>query len=160
MKNFLWTVAIIVATTALPSCKSKVKDADLKQSVDVALAGIPSSGGLMSDVNNGVATITGAVPDDAAKARIKPALAEIKGLKSVVDNTTVVVAPPAPTINTGDTLTTAVQDAVKDNPGVVATVVDGVVTLTGTIRKSDLPKLMQKVNATRPRKVENKLVIQ
>ena len=41
----------------------------------------------------------------------------------------------------------------------MASVNDGVITLTGEINKADLPKLMQKVNALNPRKVENKLVV-
>lgn len=86
---------------------------------------------------------------------------EIKGVKSVVNNAT--IAPPAPAapveIAADDPLTKAVADATKDFAGVSATVKDGVVTLTGEIKKTDLPKLMQAIMASKPKKVDNQLVV-
>jgi osmotically-inducible protein OsmY len=68
---------------------------------------------------------------------------------------------PAPVqINTDDSLTTGLKDATKDYPGVNATVNDGEVTLTGTIKKERLPKLMQSIHALHPKKVTNNLTIQ
>lgn len=158
MKKFLVTLAAAGLLLTFSACKSKVKDADIKRSVEEALITVPSQGGLVVAVQEGVATITGEVNDLAAKTSIEPTLKNIKGLKSVVNNTTVYVAN-TPVITPDDPLTKAVQDAVKDNAGVTATVNDGVVTLTGTIKKADLPKLMQKVNATRPKKVDNQLTV-
>jgi hypothetical protein len=51
----------------------------------------------------------------------------------------------------------AVRDATKDYPTVVATVADGVITLTGEISKASLPKLMMTLNSLKPKKIENKL---
>lgn len=65
----------------------------------------------------------------------------------------------APQISPDDSLTTMAKDAVKDYPGVTATVSDGEVTLTGDITRSKLPKLMMAVNAMHPKKVNNKLTI-
>ena len=44
-------------------------------------------------------------------------------------------------------------------PKVNAAVSDGVVTLTGEIKRSELPSLIQKLNEIKPKKIENKLVI-
>jgi hyperosmotically inducible periplasmic protein len=159
MKKFLAMTAIAALVFTIPSCKSKVKDADVKQSVETKLVTISSTNGLTVDVKDGVATISGEVKDAAAQASIEPAIKDIKGVKSVVNNTTIAPVVEAPVITPDDPLVKAVQDAVKDNPGVSAQVNDGVVTLTGTINKSDLPKLMQKLNATRPKKIENKLTV-
>jgi osmotically-inducible protein OsmY len=52
-----------------------------------------------------------------------------------------------------------VADATKDFAGVTAAVNDGIVTLTGTIKKADLPKLMQSVSSLKPKKIENKLTV-
>ena len=49
--------------------------------------------------------------------------------------------------------------SVKDNPLVTATVNDGMITLNGTIQRSELPDLMKKMNETQPKKVENLLKI-
>lgn len=52
-----------------------------------------------------------------------------------------------------------VKDATKDFPGVTATVNNGEVTLTGNIKRDDLPRLMQSVQALSPKKVNNNLTI-
>jgi osmotically-inducible protein OsmY len=75
----------------------------------------------------------------------------------------------ADTMTTADTsaLTTApetvteaqLKDATKDFPDVQATVNNGEVTLTGTISRENLPRLMQSVQALNPTKVNNNLTI-
>lgn len=150
MKKILAIIAIVAFAFALPACKSKVSDADVKTAVDAKLQANPDLAGLTSAVTDGVVTITGDVKDEATKAAVDAALKDVKGVKSVVNSTAV---PPPPVITPDDPLTTAVKDAIKDNPTVAAAVSDGVVTLTGEIKKADLPKLMQKVMATKPKKV-------
>ncbi|HTM93337.1 MAG TPA: BON domain-containing protein [Flavisolibacter sp.] len=63
-------------------------------------------------------------------------------------------------VSPDDALTKGLQDATKDYPGVSATVNNGEVTLTGTIKKDRLPKLMQSIHALNPKKVNNNLTIQ
>jgi outer membrane murein-binding lipoprotein Lpp len=65
----------------------------------------------------------------------------------------------APDVSSDDALNRGVTDATKDYPGVSATVVNGEVTLTGSIERDKLPKLMQSVQALSPRKVNNQLTI-
>jgi osmotically-inducible protein OsmY len=60
---------------------------------------------------------------------------------------------------TDDSLRTQLKDATKDYPNVTATVDNGEVTLTGTISRAKLPKLMQSVHALNPKKVNNNLTI-
>jgi osmotically-inducible protein OsmY len=76
----------------------------------------------------------------------------IKGVKSVVNNCTIKPAevmqtqPVVPEANM-DALSKAVTDALKDFPGVTATVKDQIVTLSGEISKDKLQKLMMGLNA-------------
>ena len=75
--------------------------------------------------------------------------------------TTTTVDTTAPVqINTDDELTRGVKDATKDFPGVTATVANGEVTLTGTIKRDRLPTLMQSIQALHPKKVNNNLTIE
>lgn len=74
------------------------------------------------------------------------------------DTSSMTQAPP-PTISADDSLTSMVKDATKDYPDVTATVDSGVVTLTGNISRAKLPKLMQAVQSTHPKKVTNNLTI-
>ena len=61
--------AVVLISSTTPGCKSKEKDADVKTSVESALRANPETAGLMVDVKDGVATITGETKDDAAKAK-------------------------------------------------------------------------------------------
>lgn len=68
---------------------------------------------------------------------------------------------PAPVeIATDESLTNGVRDATKDFPGVNAVVSNGEVTLTGTIKRDRLPKLMQSIHALQPKKVNNNLIVE
>ena len=62
-------------------------------------------------------------------------------------------------VTSSDSLETAVNALVKSYKTVEADVNDGVVTLTGEIKRSQLTTLMQSVNELKPKRVENKLVI-
>jgi hypothetical protein len=68
--------------------------------------------------------------------------------------TTTQPAPATATITEGQ-----LKDAVKDHPDVTATVNNGEVTLSGSVKRAELPKLMQRVQALNPTKVNNNLTI-
>ena len=160
--NLLLLITVTISTSMLlSSCGPN--DADIQTAVTEKINATPELSGVSATVKDGVVTLIGEVKDDAAKALAETAIKPVKGVKSVVNNASV-APPPAPVtapvdIAADDPLTKAVADAIKDYTGVTATVKDGVVTLTGEIKKTDLPKLMQAVMASKPKKVENKLVI-
>lgn len=145
MKKIL--VGLVMAGFALTfhSCKSAPKDADIKADAEKALAADPSCSGISVNVDKGVATMTGEVKDESTRTMAQSAVAGVKGVKSVQNNTTVAAPPPTmpPAMDMqGDAITKAVNDAIKDYPGVKASVSNQVVTLTGDIKKSELQKLM------------------
>lgn len=148
---------VLVAGLSFTGCKPK--DADIKTSIEKSLSADPSTAGVTVMVDDGVATISGEVPDEATRTAVEAKVKAVKGVKSVQNNTT----PPAPVstapveITADDPLMSAVRDATKDYPTVTATVADGVITLTGEISKASLPKLMMALNSLKPKKIENKL---
>lgn len=148
---------IFAISIVFVSCKPK--DADIKTAIEQAIAAVSDASNAVIDVKDGVATITGEFKDDATKAAIETAAKAVKGVKSVVNNGTVTPPPPPVTISADDALIKGVTDAVKDFTTVKADVKDGVVTLTGDIKKASLPKLMQSLMALKPKKVENKLTV-
>jgi osmotically-inducible protein OsmY len=84
-----------------------------------------------------------------------------KADNSTTNTTTVDSTNKAPVeIATDDQLTLGVKDATKDFPGVTASVDNGEVTLTGTIKRDRLPTLMQSIQALHPKKVNNKLTVE
>jgi len=154
----LLTVAIMSAT--LPSCG--VKDSSIQSAITELTTTTPSLNGINADVKDGVVTLTGEFKDEASKAAAETAVKTVKGVKSIINNGTVAPAPQpsAPVdIAADDPLTKSVNDALKDYPGVTGTVKDGVITLTGEIKRSSLQKLMQSLNTLKPKKIDNKLII-
>jgi hyperosmotically inducible protein len=150
----LLTVIMIAVTLGFVSCKPK--DADIKASVEKAI-NYP----LTVDVKDGMVTLSGECKDDACKTSCEAAAKTVKGVKSVVSNCTLplpVVAAPVE-VSADAALISSVADAVKDFATVKADVKDGVITLTGEIQKSSLPKLMMSLNALKPKKVDNKLTV-
>ena len=145
---------------SLAACNSKTSDADVKTSVDNAIAGNSNLSGVYADVNDGVVTLTGQVKDETAKASAETTAKGVKGVKSVNNNLT--IAPPlaAPVeITADDPLKASVDNTIKAYPGVAATVKDGVITLTGQIKRADLQNLMKALNTLKPKKIENQLTI-
>ena len=145
---------------SLAACNSKPKDADIKAAVDKSIAAVPNLSGINTDVKDGVVTLSGQVTGDAEKLIAEDAVKGVKGVKSVVNNLTLAPPPVAPVeITADDPLKASVDNTVKAYPGVVATIKDGVITLTGQIKRADLQKLMMALNTLKPKKIENQLTI-
>jgi len=84
-----------------------------------------------------------------------------KKADTTTNTTSVDTTSTAPVvIANDDELTKGVNDATKDFPGVSASVNNGEVTLTGTIKRDRLQTLMQSINSLHPKKVNNNLNIQ
>ncbi len=152
----LSAAAVLVLCMALTSCKPK--DADVQAAVQQK-----EEQGVTVSVKDGVVTLDGSVADEATKAKAEDVAKGEKGVKPVV-NLLVVPPPPPPAQMTqpdaaSDAIAAAVKDAVKDHPTVITSVADGVVTLTGSIKKDKLPKLMMAISALRPKKIDNKLTV-
>ena len=152
---FALPLVVLFLFTSVTSCKSKTSDADVKTTIDQAIAANANLSGTYVDVKDGVATLTGEVKDDAAKASAETVAKETKGVKSVVNNLTV-APPPAPVqINADEPLKASVDSTLKAYPSVVATINNGVVTLTGEIKRANLQKLMIALNALKPKSIDN-----
>ncbi len=156
---FLPLAAAILFT--LPGCKSGPKDDDIQAGITQKLQLMPDMTGITTSVKDGVVTITGEFTSDEQKSTTEAAIKEINGVKSIDDQATVAAPPPAPvvTITPDDALSKMVMDATKDFSGVKAAISGGVITLTGEIKKDDLPKLMMTLNSLKPKKIQNNLVI-
>lgn len=151
-KRVTSTAAVLTLAFAFTACGPK--DADVKAAAEKALSGVS---GVTVAVADGVATLSGQFADGAAKTAAEATVKAVAGVKSVVDNAT--VAPPPPVISPDDALKTSVSAALKDFSTVMADVKDGVVTLTGEIKKADLPKMMQALSALHPKKIDNKATV-
>jgi len=153
------TLSIFILSFLINSCKGKAKDADVKASIDKAYSTNPDLSSVMVDVKDGTATLSGEVKDAIAKSEAETAAKSVKGVTAVVNNLTITPSPPPVVITPDDPLKTSVDNVLKDYAGVTATINDGVVTLTGEIKKTDLQKLLSVLHGLKPKKLDNKLVI-
>lgn len=149
----------IVSTVSFVSCSPK--DADIQTAVEAKINAMPDMvKGATVAVKDGVATLTGECKDEMCKAECEKAAKEVKGVKSIVSNFNIAPPPPPPVvaappvITADDPLTKAVTDAVKDYPGITASVKDGVVAVTGTISADKWKKLKMSLDGLHPKKVD------
>lgn len=141
-----------------PACKQKPNDTEIKSKVETAIANPAVS----VDVKEGAVTLSGTVADDATKASAETAAKSVQEAKSVTNAISVTPPPPppAPVVIAADpALVSGLATVEKTFKGVKTEVKDGVVTLTGSVKRDELPKVMQAVMALRPKNVENKLTI-
>lgn len=151
-------ITLSVLVLAL-SCKSGPSDTELQSEISGKLGSYP---GVTASVKDKTVTLTGTCPDEPCKTSSEATVREIKGVKGIVNNIVINTPPPAtaaPEITATDSLTTAVNSLLTAYKTVNATVENGVVTLTGEIKRSQLTALMQSVNELKPKRVVNKLVI-
>jgi hyperosmotically inducible periplasmic protein len=144
--------AITIFSITAPGCKSKTKDADVKASVESALNANPQTAGVMVDVKDGVATLSGQVSNASAQSNAETIARGVKGVKSVQNNLSIASAPVQ--ITPDDPLMIGVRDATKDFPGVTATVNDGVITVTGEIKSADWKRLKMTLDGLKPKRVD------
>lgn len=136
------------------------KDADIQKEINEKLG----TSDVQVTVHEGVATIVGTCDDETFKKNIERSVKAVKGVKSVVNNCqipdpNVEPAAAAVIINSDADLDKSVGKVIKAYDGVSATVVGGVVTLSGEIKRSKLQPLIQSIQELKPQKVDNKLII-
>ena len=155
--KFAWVglVLCLLSFVQLQSCKGKNKDADITTAIQSKTQSDASFAGVNATVTDGVVTLSGQCNDENCKTNAENSVKEIDGVKSVVNNITVVPVAIAP----DNTLNSGVERITARYPGVSADVNDGTITLRGQIKRDSLQQLMMDLNALNPKKVENQLVI-
>ncbi|HVM90156.1 MAG TPA: BON domain-containing protein [Puia sp.] len=159
LKRAAILLSIFFLLASITSCG--VKDSTIQEKISEATKTTPELSSITSAVKDGVVTLSGEVKDDAAKATCETVIKAIKGVKSVASNITIAPPPPVQAItdSTDDALKKGVTDATKDFPSVKADVADGMITLTGDLKRNSLPKLLQSLSTLKPKKIDNKLTL-
>jgi len=163
MSNFKLSWLLVLAVTVITYFSCTPKDADIQTAVNDKLKENPAYAGILASVTDGVVTLSGNCTTDGCDAAATDAVKPVKGVKEVKSNIT--VSPPATMtapveITADDPLKAAVNNVLTNYKDVTATVNDGVITLTGKIKRADLQDLMMKLNGLKPRKIDNQLTIE
>jgi|GEM_PF-969884 len=165
MKTRVLLLAILAAIVT--SCGPK--DAAITTAVQEITKQYASE--ITATTEKGIVTLVGEVPAEIDFAGLEAKLKEIKGVKNVINNLTVKVEEPVisnltekveePVISPDQELTVKISELLTDvkYSEVSVSVLDGIVTLNGTIKKADLMDLIQTLSELQPKKINNNLVI-
>jgi len=141
----LLMAVVVLATLTFTSCKPK--DEDIKAKVEAALKADAMMAGTSVDVKDGVATISGQCKDPQCKEMCEKTVLGVKGVKSVINNCTIMPSPePAPASMTtllNEATQQKVKDGLKDIKGVSVEFSGDKAILTGEVTKADRMKIMQ-----------------
>lgn len=150
---------------ALSMAACKPSDKDIQKDVNEKLTS--AAPGVNGQVHDGVVTLSGEVKEESIKANAATAVQGIKGVKSVDNQVTIAAPPPPPAapesvvISPDVTLQKSIDSGFTANglTGITATVNNGEVTLSGSVQKASLRKIMQVVHESHPKKVNNQLTL-
>lgn len=152
--KFKFVTVLSLALVLLISACGK-SDADLQKDAETKVKSAAPNATVV--VKDGVATLSGEVENEAARAAAETA-AKVEGVKEVKNDLKVKPAPtPAPVAD--DATKKAVEDALKkkglNDVTVEATTTE--VTIRGTVPKGKLAEAMQTATETAKRKVNNQV---
>jgi hyperosmotically inducible periplasmic protein len=145
-----------IVLVSMFSCKKKNKDPEIQSALNAKVQTDPNLAGVTTSVHEGTVTLTGTCADENCRTNAEKAVKDIDGVSKVVNNITV-----APVVITEDaTIRNSLSGVTGKYPGVQADVNAGVITLRGTIENREkLQDLMTELNALRPKRIDNQLVI-
>lgn len=158
MKIRVFTVLSLSLVLLLGACGGK-SDSDLQSAADKAIKDNETTSGVTVEVKEGVATISGDVKDDAAKAKAEE-LAKVEGVKNVVNEVNVNAPAPVPEAKGNDSeVKSKVEEGLSKAgcAGAKVGVSDGVVTLSGTVDAKKMATCVQAANEGGAKKVINDL---
>lgn len=151
-RTILTSLFTLLVATMMFSCKPN--DEKIQKEVQTVLSTVNSD--VSSEVKDGVVTLKGIVASEEAKIALETTLKNVKDVKSVTNNIQV-QAPVNPDLEMSNIVTTALTSG--GFTSITADVKNGIITLTGDVKKSDLQKVLQIVHESKPLKVENQLKI-
>lgn len=142
------------------ACKKGPDDATITAGVKAKIAADSPAlaNAVMVSTNAGVVTLSGAVDSEAIKAKVEQDTKSVEGVKSVVNNLT--VKPPIVFSEDATIKSAVMANLTKHNiTGITVEVLNGEVTLKGTIERAKLQEAMMAANDAKPKKVMNQMTI-
>lgn len=152
----LWLMLFSVAWLGVTSCKSKNRDGEIQTAFTSKSQSDPNLAGVNATVVEGTVTLTGTCATEDCRTKAEAAVKDIDGVKKVLNN----IQVAAVQVTDDGPLRASAEQVVSKYSGVQADVSNGVITLRGTVDDRDkLQQLMMDLNALRPQKIDNQLVI-
>ena len=156
MKFKVLTVLALMLAMITGACGKK--DSDIQKAVQDKLAADNVSG-VTATVKDGVATLTGEVADITVKTKAENSVKSVDGVKSVTNNLTLKPLPVATPAAPDPALTGKINENLKKAgcTGATAEVVNGKVTIKGTVPEAKYVECIQVVNQSGVTGIDNQL---
>ncbi len=155
--RWLTGLLLIMTMMAAISCKDKNRDGEIQTAFNSKAQTDPNLAGVTAVVADGSVTLTGTCADETCRTNAETAVKDIEGVKKVVNNIQIAQVQ----VTDDDPLRASATQVTANYSGVQADVNNGVITLRGTIENREkLQQLMVELNALRPQRIDNQLVIQ
>jgi len=156
MKLKVLTALVLMLAIVAGACGKK--DSDIQKAVQDKLAA-DSVTGVNASVKDGVATLTGEVADVTVKSKAESAAKTVDGVKSVTNNITLRTLPMATPAAPDPALTGKINENLKKAgcTGATADVVNGKVTIKGTVPEAKYVECIQVVNQSGVVGIDNQL---
>jgi osmotically-inducible protein OsmY len=152
----LFSLLFLLLSLIQPSCKGENRDADIQTAIASKTATDAHLAGVSATVENGVVTLIGQCEDEACRDNAEKTVKKIEGVKKVVNNITVT---PAVVITPDNELRDKTKNIVSKYKNVRADVNNGIITLRGEVKHNQLQQLMMDLNALRPKRIDNQLIV-
>lgn len=164
MKKMLLILSCVLMTGVLfQSCKES--DSQIQEKVQKELMNKYNNYSISSSVRDAVVTLNGMVDSQAQKTAVESDVAKVSGVKRVMNNIAIRetnMAPQQQPVTSPDmTMQSAMESRLKTEGfnDVKVQVMNGEVTLSGNLKRSDLTKVMQIANESSPKKVTNNITL-
>jgi hyperosmotically inducible periplasmic protein len=156
MKLKVLTVLVLLLAMIAGACGKK--DSDIQKAVQDKLAADNVSG-VTATVKDGVATLAGEVADITVKSKAENSAKSVDGVKSVTNNIALRPLPVATPAAANPALTGKINENLKKAgcTGATADVVNGKVTIKGTVPEAKYVECIQVVNQSGVTGIDNQL---
>jgi osmotically-inducible protein OsmY len=141
----------------LVSCGGDNNDANIQTQITSLTQTTPELETISASVSKGVVTLVGQCRSEKDRERAEKAIKNIDDVKNVINNVTVtdnIVVTPDNQLRDGAT------NALKKYKHVQSSVSNGVITVRGSLDKDDLSQLIMDLNALKPKRIDNQLVVE
>lgn len=155
IKYLIRVLFVGLLSLLMQSCGGN-KDPEIQTAITSETQTNPDLAGVTATVVKGVVTLTGQCPNEDCRKKAEKAIKKIDGVKDVTNN---IMITTAEEVTPDKELKENTEKIMSDYKGVQAVVSDGVITLRGQVKENKLQQLIMDLNALRPKRIDNQLVV-
>ena len=150
-------IVLFLLSFQLVSCGGENNDAAIQTKISELTNNTSELQNVSASVSKGVVTLLGQCKSEKDREKAEKVIKNIDEVEDVINNITVTESIE---ITPDSQLKDLTEKAVKEYKHIRADVSNGIITLRGSIEQDDLQKLMMDLNSSRPRRIDNQLVVE